>query len=68
VKGCSLPASLYGWTSFPHCPLLVVLARHAKKSQNIGIDKNIGASQDFTDFHQISAVCISASKRPIKKL
>jgi hypothetical protein len=52
---------------FLYCPNLVVPVRHAKKSQNIGINKNIGARQDFTDFRQILAVNISSSRRPIKK-
>jgi hypothetical protein len=44
-----------------------VPARHAKKLQKNGVDKNIGAPQDFTDFYQIQAVNISAARRPIKK-
>jgi hypothetical protein len=48
----------------PHCPGLVVPAPHAK-SQNIGTDKNLGAGQDFTGFHQFPAVYISASGHPI---
>jgi hypothetical protein len=46
---------------------LVVLARHAKKPQNMGIDKNLRACQDFTVFHHFPAVYISAPRRPIKK-
>jgi hypothetical protein len=34
----------------PHYPGLVVPARHAKKSQNMGIDQNLGACQEFTVF------------------
>jgi hypothetical protein len=62
------PAGQLIWVDFLlHCPGLVVLACHAKKSQNIGVNKNIGARQDLTDFCQTLAVNISAPRHPIKK-
>jgi hypothetical protein len=67
ITGYSLPASLFWRTSLaqsrPSCT-----ARHAKKSKNIGVKKNMGTRQDFTDFCRTLAVNISASRRPIKKI
>jgi hypothetical protein len=54
------PACQLIWADFlPAC--------HAKKSQNSGVNKNIGACQDFTDFYQTLEVNIYAPRRPIKK-
>jgi len=65
-KGYSLPASLYGQTTSSTVPAwLYQLAM--PKSQNIGVDKNLGARQDFIAFHQFPEVYISASRHPIKK-
>jgi hypothetical protein len=62
-----MPAGQLIWAYFlPHCPVIVVPTRHAKKSQNIGINKNFGTCQDFTYFHQTLAVNITASRHPIK--
>jgi hypothetical protein len=50
----SLLASLYGQTaSRTRTHGLVVPARHAKKSQNMGVNQNLGANQEFTVFHCI---------------
>ncbi len=44
LSNCLQPASQLIWLDFlPHCPGLVVPARHAKKSHNIDFNKNSGA-------------------------
>jgi hypothetical protein len=35
--------------SAPNCPGLAVPARHVKKSQNLGIDENIGVEEKIAD-------------------
>jgi hypothetical protein len=39
-------ASQLLWADFlPHCPGLVIPARHAKKSQNIGVNKMLASAK-----------------------
>jgi hypothetical protein len=55
-----LLAALLLWLdSLPNCTSSFVLARHAETSQILASTQNIGACQDFTDFHQTLAVNIS---------
>jgi hypothetical protein len=39
------------WTARQTASGLVVPARHAKKSQNMSIDQNLGTRQEFTVVH-----------------
>jgi hypothetical protein len=66
---CQLqPAGQLIWADYlPHCPGLVVPARHAKKSQNMVVEQNLGTCQEFTVFTNFREVYISATRCPIKK-
>ncbi len=65
---CQLhPAGQLIWADcLLYCPGSVVRARHAKKSQNMGVNQNLGARQEFTVFTVFRAVYISATRHPIK--
>ncbi len=55
------------WAAFlPHFTSLFVPAPYAGMSK-YWRRQNVGASQDFTNFRQTSAVNISAHRRPVKK-
>ncbi len=62
------PAGQLIWADYlTHCPGLVVLARHAKKSQNMGVDQNLGTAKKSLFFTVFKAVHTFATRNPIKK-
>jgi hypothetical protein len=68
LSNCGRTAAWLIWAHrAPYCPDLVIPARHARNSQNMGADKNLGTRQEFTVFMFLEAVYISALRPSIKK-